>query len=78
MSALIELTAAVPWLWLGILGVVTVLAYQKWFASVLDVPRVGPKPTLLGNKSKGEFYQRSIEMVNEGYAKVKIPVYGIL
>lgn len=75
MSALVDSTVMVPLLWLGILGAVTVLAYQKWFGSTLDIPRVGQKPTLLGNTSKGEFYQKSVEMVNEGYAKVKHPVY---
>lgn len=75
MSASIESIAAVPWLWLGILGAATVLAYQNWFSSKLNIPRIGPKPTLLGNTSQGEFYQRSVEMVNEGYAKVNTCIW---
>ncbi|PKY01598.1 cytochrome P450 [Aspergillus campestris IBT 28561] len=77
MSAFVESIATVPWLWLGILGAATVLAYQKWFGSKLDIPHIGPKPTLLGNTSQGEFYQRSVEMVNEGYAKYKDSLYYI-
>jgi len=56
-SVVVDLTAAVPLLWLGILSVVTVLVYQEWLGSELDIPLIGPKATLLGNTFQGEFYQ---------------------
>ena len=37
----------------------------------LNLPRIGPKPGVLGNTTKGYFYNHSLELVREGYERVR-------
>jgi hypothetical protein len=48
-------------IWLGL------LARQR---KELDIPRVGPKPNLLGNTTKSYFFSHSLQLIQEGYAQV--------
>lgn len=34
------------------------------------IPRIGPKPRILGNTSRSYFYHHSLQLIEEGYAKV--------
>jgi hypothetical protein len=38
----------------------------------LKIPRIGPKPGLLGNTTNGYFFQHSRQLIEEGYSKVYI------
>jgi hypothetical protein len=37
-----------------------------------DLPRIGTKPSFLGNTSKSFFAKHSLELLEEGYAKVRL------
>jgi hypothetical protein len=49
-------------IWLGL------LARQR---KELDIPRVGPKSGLLGNTTKSYFFSHSLQLIQEGYARVR-------
>lgn len=50
--------------------VLAYLIFQFRSRGKLDIPRVGQKPGILGNTSKGHFYAHSLELIQEGYEKV--------
>jgi hypothetical protein len=52
---------------------VAVTAYYLFIPThSTDVPRIGPKPSFLGNTSKSFFAKHSLELLEEGYAKVRL------
>ena len=59
-------------LWHGVLctGALIALVWYRDRSRQMNIPRVGPKPSIFGNTSKGEFYSHSAQMVEEGYQKV--------
>ena len=62
-----------------VVGIVLVLSWQSGhFRKKLDIPRLGPEPSIFGNTSKGEFYNNSVALIEEGYAKVYQNTYDSL
>lgn len=66
-------------LWLAPIALIAALLshYVLLRPRKLDIPRVGPKPGLLGNTSKGYFYKHSKELLAEGYSKYKYGLYSL-
>lgn len=48
----------------------TYLVFQFRSREKLNIPRVGQKPEILGNTSKGHYHAHSFELIQEGYEKV--------
>lgn len=52
------------------LGIAVTAYYLFSSTESTDVPRIGPKPSFLGNTSKSFFSKHSLELIEEGYLKV--------
>jgi hypothetical protein len=65
-----------PNLWYGLLlaAIFVALIWYRGRMLQMNIPRVGPKPSIFGNTSKGQFYSNSAGMVEEGYQKVSIRI----
>ncbi|PVH94597.1 cytochrome P450 [Periconia macrospinosa] len=46
-------------------------------ANTANVPRIGPKPSFLGNTSKSFFSKHSLQLLEEGYAKYRDGLYSL-
>ncbi|RDL30234.1 uncharacterized protein BP5553_10512 [Venustampulla echinocandica] len=57
---------------------VALLLLYLWYRKAgreLDIPRVGPRPGLLGNTTKSYFHSHSLQLIQEGYARYKDGMY---
>ena len=54
----------------AVVSAVFLAQYRIWRRNELNIPRIGEKPGMLGNTSKGHFHQHSLQLIEEGYARV--------
>jgi len=47
-------------------------------SSKLSIPRIGQTPGVLGNTSQGHFFNNSLRLIEDGYARVSIAASNLL